>query len=567
MKRKLFLAFIMVAVLALTLAFAVSAESVHNENTVDYSAKVTLNNGTEVNLFDDEGNALIWYLDASGALQSIRADDRQVRWYTEGWGEVTGVSITFDNGTSVGSGNFVVVNMLDDEVVKNHGPGTSYYGGAITGFKLLFNGCKKLEYVYLRLDTTGIYRQSFNDCQKLKYINLEDLTKLTRIGDGGQFANCKELFKGQVLDLSKTKLTSIDEGNIGSAFWNVPLAGIRLPSTITNLGNTVLEQSSIESIVFPMSVKLINQKLFKNCANLTTVYLSNSLSGINQSENLTIRADAFYNCNALEKIFYVGTLDELNGLLEHTSTTGNDAFWAVVGENNANVISYADYKKLADKSGKYVVYDYSYCEAYNDGVHTPVTATNNCVGVCDTCGDTVVNHTEKENLSVTYEYENYGKTGTKTTSCQNEGCTYSVKEEIPALITCYGYSTPENSDGRIVIGFVVNQDAIDAYKENTGKTVEFGAFAIAQKNLTENGILNSSGEANKGAIKAEVQDNISSYELIITGFKTEEQKNALLALGAYVITTKNAEVKVSYIQHGTPLDNAEYCFTSYNQLN
>ena len=42
MKKRIFLTFVMVFVFALMLAFAVSAGTVHNENTVDYNATVTL---------------------------------------------------------------------------------------------------------------------------------------------------------------------------------------------------------------------------------------------------------------------------------------------------------------------------------------------------------------------------------------------------------------------------------------------------------------------------------------------------------------------------------------------
>ena len=56
-----FLMLIMAVIFAVTLAVAVFADSVHNENTVDYSATVTLNDGTVCPLYDSDKNALIWY--------------------------------------------------------------------------------------------------------------------------------------------------------------------------------------------------------------------------------------------------------------------------------------------------------------------------------------------------------------------------------------------------------------------------------------------------------------------------------------------------------------------------
>lgn len=87
MKKKLLITLVMSVVFALALAFTVSAESIHNESTVDYNATVTLNkeftlaDGSTTNtapLFDGE-DALIWYLDGN-VLKSIHADDPQVKY-------------------------------------------------------------------------------------------------------------------------------------------------------------------------------------------------------------------------------------------------------------------------------------------------------------------------------------------------------------------------------------------------------------------------------------------------------------------------------------------------------
>ena len=72
MKKKLLL--LTVLVIALTCLFAISVSAAGVHDNVDKTQKVTLSDGTQVNLFDSEGNALIWYKDNSGTLQSIRAD-------------------------------------------------------------------------------------------------------------------------------------------------------------------------------------------------------------------------------------------------------------------------------------------------------------------------------------------------------------------------------------------------------------------------------------------------------------------------------------------------------------
>ena len=138
---------------------------------------------------------------------------------------------------------------------------------------------------------------------------------------------------------------------------------------------------------------------------------------------------------------------------------------------------------------------------------------------------------------------------------------------INPIFTCLGYSTPEDGRGGIVIGFIVDNEALKAYTDNTGKALEFGVFAIAQKNLAGD-VLNSDGSATQGAIKAEISSRgVGSFELVITGFTTDAQKSANLAMGAYVIATKGDEMEISYLQKGTPLNGESYSFISYNEIN
>ena len=170
------------------------------------------------------------------------------------------------------------------------------------------------------------------------------------------------------------------------------------------------------------------------------------------------------------------------------------------------------------------------------------------------------------NYKEAFSYTSYLECGTKSGVCTDCGFA-NEGVAIKPIFTCLGYSTPEDGRGGIVIGFIVNNEALKAYKENTGKSLEFGVFAIAQKNLTGD-VLNADGSAVSGAIKAEISNiEVGSFELVITGFTTDVQKNAMLALGAYVITTKGEEKKISYLQYGAPQNGENYCFISYNEIN
>ena len=521
MKKKLFLTLVLAFAFVIALSVSVFADSIHNENTVDYSAKVTLDDGTELNLFDSEGNALIWYIsgkeDGKNVYSSVRADSSDVSWKAETWDEVQAWGVT-----GVDKKNVVVVNMMDDDVIRNTGY-EKYLNKPVDSFKFLFQYMTSLEYCYLRLDTKTINNGSFTGCTKLKYINLEDLTQYSRSAQHNQFNGCTSLFEGQVLDLTKTKLYEF-EGS--ETFKGVPLKGIKFPETMKKIGSG---------------------GAFTNCTNLEFISIGNKA---------ILPSNAFSGCTSLKAIYYVGTLDELN------------ASTVLAAVTDENVKSYAEYKALSDKSGLYVVYDYSRCEAFNGGVHGEASLVNNCVGNCTVCGDTVVNHNDDENLSVTINYTNYGVAGEKTAVCCNEGCGYEETVSAPALIVCDGYSIRENGGGKFVVGFYVNNKAIEKYEEITNKTVNFGVFAVLQNKLGENDVLDESGALTCNGIKAPVSDNqYSSIELILGGFESTTQKALSLCLGVYFeVTSEDESVEYSYVQNEPPQENEKYSFTSYDAV-
>lgn len=306
--------------------------------------------------------------------------------------------------------------------------------------------------------------------------------------------------------------------------------------------------------------------MLESCVDLKVVYLSSkNLNGtISNEEPYTIGNKAFLNCTSLTTVFYVGTLDELNTLLDMTNPTGNEAFLTVAGENRQNLISYADYKKLEDKSGKYMVYDYSWCEAYNDGVHGALTGGNACAGTCSVCNDTVVNHSEAAETTVTIEYISYAQPGVKVTLCTNGGCTHSVKEAVDALFICQGVSASQTGNG-LSLGFKVNNEAINTYTSITGKTLKYGLFAGSQNNLGTNDIFDAA--VSKKVITAEIKaTDFTAFDIKVLGFKTDVQRSTALAIGAYVEVSKDGVTEYSYMQEKDPGENAKYYFASYNDM-
>ena len=545
------------------LAIAVSAESVHNASTVNYDETVTLDDGAVCNLFDKDGNALIWFRNG-GVLQSIRADDTEAGEdgnYVSYVLPSAGYTSFFANvnihigSTKIEIKDIVVFNIMDDDINAYYTINGEYQEGnePFTALIETFNkdnknknGTMALEYAYLRLDTTSLGQKAFARCTKLKYVNLEKLTQLTNIGSvndkyngtfnyGEVFIGCTSLFEGQILDLSKTSLTRMAAGNAdGGNFSSVPMIGIKLPINGSNI--------------------TIGKATFRYCSYLKTIWMGSNIAEISRE---------VFDGTALETVFFVGTETELSTVISKIATNYNQSFLDIA--SSKNIISYNDYLELADKSGNHFVTNYTSC-AYNNGGHGELSTTGPCVGKCNDCGATVVYHNDDKNLLTTVIYSNYGEVGTKTIACQNDGCTYNVTEETPALFTCLGNSAPEDGRGGIAIGFTVNNEAIKEYTEATGKTLKYGVFAVLQDRLGDKDVFSEDGTVAEGVIDVEITKyEFVVFEIKIVGF-TDEQKDAKLAMGAYVAVTDGETTKYSYIQDGTPNENDKYCFVSYNDI-
>lgn len=165
-------------------------------------------------------------------------------------------------------------------------------------------------------------------------------------------------------------------------------------------------------------------------------------------------------------------------------------------------------------------------------------------------------------------YDNYMQTGKYVAPCQRCDAK-SLTEEYgtaPSLFTSQGFSTPLNGRNELVISFFANNEAISNYESVTDKKINYGIFAVSRVTLGNNDVLDKNGNAISGAIKVDVNNQYESVELRISGFDTENQKSAELAIGAYVCETENEENTYSFIQYGTPEQNEKYSFITYNEI-
>ena len=483
MKKRILLMLVMTVMLVLALAVAVSAESVH-AGKVDLNQKVILNDGTECALFDAEGNALIWFRDNTGALKSIRADigidgedkvDYIIDAFAGGLAGFNGVSITqIDrviityNGDTYDAKSIVVFNIMDDDVVVTSCTKSNYngyIGKPVDSLQNLFSGATNIEYAFLRLDTTAIQGAAFNKATNLKYVNLEDLTQMVQIAGNG-FYGCSSLGPDIVL-----------------------------PNSIISIGTACFRGcSSLETIRLGEKAKSVGSWDFlMDCPKLTTVYVPGTLT------NITI--NSFSKTNNITEIFYVGTEAQANSFIESAAKSGGNGVIATL-----ELISYTNYKaKVAsgEATGKYFVYDYSYCIAFNNNNHElDPEKSNACAGICSVCGDKSYSANPSHDFTTTIAYTDYCSFGIKTQTCSHEGCQYAegtpYVTDAPAIITSFqGISTKINGDG-LTIDYIVNYEALEAYSTLNGVDVELG-FVVSAYDKTGDKPLD-----NESAVKAPV---------------------------------------------------------------
>ena len=335
----------------------------------------------------------------------------------------------------------------------------------------------------------------------------------------GRFPALEEIIFGEKLKdigwgafINNKKLTNIDF----SACASFTISGFSVFKGCT----------SLESVVLPNTLtSIMDNDVFNGCTSLKTVVLSTALT--------TLPASTFTGCTSLETIGFVGTPSE--------------ALTAAVATAAPNA----------------TVTSMTVCEAYG---HSNMTSLNDCVEQCGVCEAIVEKEIPNHNSTSIIEYTNgYASKGTVTYYCTNEGCTFkTIGEDMNPLFTCLGYSALTSGNGGIVLGFKVHSDAITAYTQATGKTVKYGVFAALKGSLLAKDVFDESGAMTAGVLGAEINTTHTVFEIKVTGIAAD--KDAKLALGAYVAITDGEATEYSYMQPGTPDENEKYCFVSYNDI-
>ena len=624
MKRKIFLGVLMVMALVCLMAVtAFAAEPNSNGETV------TLGDGTVLPIWDTDGDALIWYKssantnDGYASYDYIKAQASEVSYVTSWAGGINGAyanqvgTVTINvNGASYGKNDIVVFNIKDEDVLvtsTNHGR----QGQSVNCVAGVFQYSTSIEYVYLRLDTVAIQGSAFPGATKLKYVNIEELTELNQIVSQN-FSGCTSLFEGVTLDLSKTKITTLNSGT----FNNTPIGGLIFPETLTALGSWSLQGlTKIKEIHIPETVTSFGDTMFKNCYELETITGYKSL--FERGVISKIQGATFLDCKALKSVDLPDTYTAIDGfafkgtasltgtfkLPKECTSIGEQVFHGtgfetIILNNNITVIpiyafcqSYVKYvyipagvteigrEAFRDVKNKMVVY-----YTGNDADVLKSITVNNYNGVIldkttiyvsadefdlenretqhyvvygyDNCEAFFGGHKMSENTEM--KFTSYFEAIKFASVCTNEGCDHAGYDEsktIGAIFVDYGYSMTEGEiGGKLSMSqfFGIDKTNLEKYTTLTGNAFEYG-FVVSSN-------ADPMNEANSGLI-AEGKTYITTqngfkhdyFAVAVAGFTDATVDNAL----TFCVYVKDG-AKVSYLDNGETVETVN--MKSYNQI-
>ena len=311
---------------------------------------VTLKDGTVLPIWDTNGDALIWFKseanqnDGYALYDFVKAQSSEVDYTTSWAGGINGVhanqvgTVTITvKGVTYASSLIVVFNINDPDVVVT----TSSHncvGNSVNCLSGVFKGSTNLEYAYLKSDTVAIQSNAFYGASNLKYVNFVELTELNQIISQG-FSGCKSLFDGETLDLSKTKLVTINSGT----FNDVPAKAIILPSGIKNLASWAIQgMTKLEEFHIPETVTSFGETMFKNCYGLKKVtgYKALFERGVIDS----IQANTFLDCRSLTSIDFPDSYVSIGANAFRGMTAYTDTFRI---SNNCTSIGSSSFQNTA----------------------------------------------------------------------------------------------------------------------------------------------------------------------------------------------------------------------------
>jgi len=395
-----------------------------------------------------------------------------------------------------------------------------------------FRNCKNIQSVVCKASNASFSDAEFFGCASLESMDLSGMENLTKIGQyfcGGQ----------------------------KSGEFCTKLSTIKLPSTVTSIGDNSFPQTAITSLDFlpdglisiggyafnsckgltsvelPSSLKTVGGFAFQSCTNITSMKLSNCLESIGRNcfqstgfeylvipATLTSIGQDCFNSAKLKTLVFASTND-LSGFNASAFSSAKLSFVYYAGTNVADFAARFGATK-GWSSNNYIAYsDYSSSSPTSNVI---VYGTTNC----DECSDIL-------GASSLYVTDLVSKMEEKSVcSCGAE----TVGETYEAPIKYLGYSKKSDGSGSICIGYLVNEESLALYEQKTGKSYTYGVVAyVPSKSDDLNALKPVKDDLTLSdpdyTIFADVSE-FDSFEFVLRGFNDDTAKALELVMCAYV---------------------------------
>ncbi len=461
-----------------------------------------------------------------------------------------------------------------------------------------FNSMPNLKNVFIEAGNqiTSIPSSTFS-YSTVQYIQFESLTELETI-DG-----CTSTKLTGDIDLSNTKLKTIKAGafeesrNIGKitlpnsvetietrAFQNTGnayLASPYLPTSLTFIGDRFFAYNNnlLDTYIFPEGVKSLGSEPFQD----------SKVSGDSAGKKLNlvflgeVTGVVYLNGNGHQKhaedvtvYFANNTLDQYNKngfKVKPSGSSYTDVERAIKvvfckGNNVADLIYLTNTDGTSWQTGTFTMEGHTHfgsativpndcgnngsetvsCVICDSNIVKVLEATNDhnyIDGVCDVCGKSLCPSGADRVMKRVAIYENgFIAVGRITSKCQNDGCTYEVKEsDTEAIFTFKGYSAKINGN-KITVSYLVNNEALKTYETINSVSLSFGIIASVAQETENTPISVNAGTltTENNVVMAPVNSEFSGFDFILNGFTVEYYDKALI-MCAYVFDG----TKVSYL--------------------
>ena len=396
-------------------------------------------------------------------------------------------------------------------------------------------------------------------------------------------------------DLSKCSDLTVAGGGYGGPFTNndkittLDLSGC---TSLTYLKSSfAADCDNLTTVILPPNLEEIQHKAFAHCYKLQSLVLPDTMVSIADEAfhsarsgqsvktfTMYVQSDVKLNAKYVfrdsgAKIEFVLLGDSVTAEQFKTTNAGVDIVQSGSHSpiDNIDVVDYVgganpwSFTPGETRTSHVIVENYCTPLALT-GSHA--SDDNPCVIYCTSCLLSAAKENPQHVLAETIKYENgYTEAGVYIIACTSAGCQHKVTTETNAIIRCIGYSASENGKDGISLGFRVDNDAIKDYMNKTGKTVSYGLFAATKDELGDNNVINDKGEPSNGAVIAEIPfDSYVCITIKLAGFKTDELKASLFAIGAYVAVSENGKTEYSYMQSAKPTEGNNYFFETYNDI-